>query len=194
MNIKLNRVNVKKKVKNQPFFPSQYVAIPLWIIEDVIYRKRSSIVKTLVLLIGRYTLGMRSECCFFSYRKISKMTGHSSKWIQEAIKECRELGYISEDMISAPEVTSLANGTKAYRLNLIEPYNWKSPAPQKTFFEAYNLTRNIEDIKLRVSERGYEHNPDMAYLIEKIKNYRAGKITRRDFEDIIYMIEKKYRV
>ena len=190
MNIKFNRVNVKKKVKNQQFFPSQYVAIPLWIIEDLIYRKRSSAVKTIVMLIGRYSIGMRSECCFFSFRKLSKLTKYSVRYIQDAIKECRSLGYISEDMISAPEVTSLANGTKAYRLNLIAPYNWKSPAPPKTFFEAYNLTREIQDISLKISEKIIEHNPDIDYLIEKTKAYLKGKITKKDYDDVIYMFEK----
>jgi len=190
MNIKLNRVNVKKKVKNQPFFPSQYVAIPLWIIEDLIYIKRSSIVKTIVLLIGRYSLGMRSECCFFSYRKLSKLTKHAISSIQIAVKECRELGYISEDMISAPEVTSLADGTKAYRLNLIAPYKWKSPAPQRTFFEAYNLTREIQDISIKLSEKIMDNNPDIDYLIEKTKAYLMGKITKKDFDDVVFMFKK----
>ena len=192
MNIKINRANVNKKVKNQPFFPSQYVAIPLWIIEELIYRKRSSIVKTMVILISRYTLGMRSECCFFSFRKLAKMTGHSAYRIQEAVKECRELGYISEEMISAPEVRSLGNGTKAYRLNLIEPYKWKSPAPQRTFFEAYNLTRSIEDIRLKMEEKKIEDNPDVGYLIEKTKGYLKGKISKKDFEDVLFMFEKRF--
>lgn len=190
MNIKFNRVNVKKKNKNIPIFPTQFIALPLWIAEDLIHRKRSSVVKTVVLLICRFTLGMQSECCFFSFRKLSKLTKHSPYSIQEAIKECRSLGYISEDMISVPEVNSLADGTKAYRLNLLQPAEWKSPAPPKTFFEAYNLTREIQDISLKLSEKIVEHNPDIDYLIEKTKAYLKGKITKKDFDDVIYMFEK----
>lgn len=190
MNIKSKDVNVKKKIKNQPFYPSQYVAIPLWMVEDIIHCKRSSIVKTIVLLIGRFSLGMKSECCFFSFRKLSKMTKHSKYRIQEAIKECRSLGYISEDMISVPGKTCLADGTKAYRLNFLPPENWKQPAPPDTFFEAYNLTREIEDIRLKVCEKIPDNNPDIEYLIEKVKNYLKGRISRKDFEDVIFTFDK----
>lgn len=190
MNIKLNRVKVNKKNKNQPNFPSQYVVIPLWILEDLVYNNRSSIIKSFILLVARYTLGMKSECCFYSTRRLAEMIKCERKTIQRTIKKCRRLGYISEDMISIPKITSLDNGTKAYRLNFLQPRDWKPPTAPGTFFEAFNLTRNIEDIKLRLAERRHEDNPDISYLIGKIKSYMAGRITKKDFDDIISMFEK----
>ncbi|GAI66628.1 unnamed protein product [marine sediment metagenome] len=190
MNIKLNRVNVNKKNKDLPNFPSQYVVIPMWILEDMVYNHRSSIIKSFVLLVARYTLGMKSECCFYSTRRLAEMMKFSRQRIQKAIKECRRLGYIAEDMISIPEITSLDDGTKAYRLNFLQPRNWKPPEAPGTFFEAFNLTRNIEDIKLRLCERKHEDNPDIPYLIGKIKSYMAGRITKKDFDDIISMFDK----
>lgn len=190
MNIKLNSVKVNEKVKNQPFFPSQYVVIPLWILEDLVYKNRSSVMKSFILLVARYTLGMKSECCFFSTRRLAEMIKCDRSSIKRSIKKCRRLGYISEDMISIPEMTSLDDGTKAYRLNFLQPRDWKPPTAPGTFFEAFNLTRNIEDIKLRLGERKHEDNPDISYLIGKIKSYIAGRITRKDFDDIISMFDK----
>lgn len=190
MNIKFNDVNVKKKNNNLPSFPSQYIVIPLWILEDLVYNNRSSVIKSFILLVARYTLGMRSECCFFSTRRLAEMIKCDRRSIQRSIKKCRRLGYISEEMISIPEITSLDDGTRAYRLNLVQPRDWKPPAAPGTFFEAFNLTRNIEDIKLRLGKRKHEDNPDIAYLIGKIKSYMAGRITKKDFDDIISMFDK----
>ncbi|MBA7520724.1 hypothetical protein ES705_12820 [subsurface metagenome] len=190
MNIKLNHVKVNEKIKNQPNFPSQYVVIPMWILEDLVYNNRSSIIKSFVLLVARYTLGMKSECCFYSTRRLAEMMKCDRKSIKTAIKKCRRLGYIAEDMISIPEITSLNNGTKAYRLNFLQPRDWKPPEAPGTFFEAFNLTRNIEDIKLRLGERKQENNPDIAYLIGKIRSYMAGRITKKDFDDIINQLDK----
>ena len=190
MNIKLNCVNVKKENNNLPNFPSQFVAIPMWILEDLVYNNRSKIINHFVMLVARYTLGMKSECCFYSTRRLAEMMKCTRRSIKTAIKKCRRLGYIAEDMISIPEITSLDNGTKAYRLNFLQPRDWKPPTAPGTFFEAFNLTRNIEDIKLRLGERKQENNPDIAYLIGKIKSYMAGRITKKDFDDIINQLDK----
>lgn len=190
MKIGLKSVKVNKKIKNLPFIPSQYLALPLWIVDDLIHCKRSSIVNKIVLLIGRLSIGMRAECCYLSFRKISKITKHATSSIQIAIKECRKLGYISENMKDIPEIKSLKDGTRIYRLNFLPPKGWKSPMKRNTFFEAYNITGNIEDIVLKMTEKGYENSPDIEYLIEKYRSYEKGRITRRDFEDVLFMFER----
>ncbi|GAI79045.1 unnamed protein product, partial [marine sediment metagenome] len=48
----------------------------------------------------------------------------------------------------------------------------------------------IEDIRLKLSERVPEDNPDMEYLMEKTKEYLAGRIPRNDFEDVLSMFNK----
>ncbi len=190
MNVKINNGESKEKSKSPQLYPSQYVMIPLWIIEDLIFRHRSSVIKTLVLFIARYTIGMRSECCWFSLRELSRLTKHSKKWIVVAIKECRLLGYISENMISTPEINSLGDGTKAYRINFLSPPGWKPPYERNTFFKAYNLTRQIQDIQLSLLEKVQEVDPNIDYLIEKTKNYLSGNITRIDFDDVVHMFER----
>ena len=191
MNIKNKKSKVNKKRKILPVFPSQYVVKPLWIVEDILYNKRSAALQTFIEIVARFTLGMRSECCFLSVRKIAKITKRSTRIIQDAIKEARELKYISEDMISIPEKTSLKDGTKAYRLNLLPPRNWRSPAEPGTFFKAYNLTREIKDVQLTLLEKIKEDQSEIDYLIQKTKSYLEGKITKKDFDDVIYMFENQ---
>ncbi|GAJ14768.1 unnamed protein product, partial [marine sediment metagenome] len=115
---------------------------------------------------------------------------YSRTSIIDAIKKSKSLGYISEGMMSVPGKTCLEDKTKGYRINLLPPEKWKSPMPLNTFFEAYNLTREIEDIRLKLSERVPEDNPDMEYLMEKTKEYLAGRIPRNDFEDVLSMFNK----
>lgn len=190
MKIQTNSSKVNKKNKSQSYFPSQFVAMPLWILEDFIFRNRSSVLQSFINFVARYTLGMRGECCFYSVRRLAKLMKHSKSAIQKAIKEAKTLGYISEGMMSVPGKICLEDKTKGYRINLLPPEKWKSPMPQNTFFEAYNLTREIEDIKLKLSEKVHEDNPDIEYIIEKTRNYLTGRIPRKDFEDVLSMFDK----